>query len=78
MSMPSPTYLTPAIPVTLLSEDRAEVTAALLEHGLDDEYVRELLDFAELHGDAQSAAVRVFVNGAHWTADLFGPRQEAA
>jgi hypothetical protein len=67
----------PSEPRTLESEDRGEVAAALLGHGLDEEYVRELLDLAGLEGDAQSAWVRVAFDGATWFADLF-PVQEAA
>lgn len=65
-------------PRTLLSRDRGEITAALLGHLQDEEAVTELLDFAGLHGDAQTTRARVAFDGETWTADLFGPKREAA
>lgn len=65
-------------PRTLLSEDRAEIAAALLGHLGSEEQVTELLDAAELHGDAQNARARVTCDGITWTADLFGPKAEGA
>jgi hypothetical protein len=76
--MPQPAYRGATAPRTLMSQDRAEVTAALLEHGLDREEATGLLDFAGLHGDGQTARARVSFDGETWLADLFGQRQEAA
>ena len=63
---------------TLLSRERGEIAAALRGHGFDEEATAEMLDFAELHGDAQTTRARVTFDGETWTADLFGKRQEAA
>ena len=65
-------------PRTLLSAERSEIAAALRGHGLDEETATEMLDFAELEGDVQTARARVTFDGESWTVDLFGPRREAA
>ena len=65
-------------PRTLLSRERPEIAAALLGHLQDEEAATELLDSAELWGDAQTAQTRVTFDGKTWTADLFGPKREAA
>lgn len=78
ISMPPPPKPRSTLPRTLLSENRAEVAAALLSHIGDDGDVTELLDFAQLHGDAQTAAAAVSVDGDSWLLELFGPRREAA
>lgn len=65
-------------PRTLLSAERSEIAAALLWHGLGEEAATEMLDFAELHGDGQTTRAKVTFDGETWTADLFGPRKEAA
>lgn len=78
MPMPPPPKPRCTLPRTLLSESRAEVAAALLSHIGDAGDVTEMLDFAQLHGDAQTAAAVVSVDGDSWLLEMFGPRREAA
>lgn len=80
ISMPPPPRPASPTPRTLLSSERSEIAAALREHGLSKKAVTEMLDFAELHGDAQTARARVTFDGESWTADLFGkpPTAKAA
>ena len=65
-------------PRTLLSKDRGEIATALREHGLYEEAVTGILDFAELHGAAQTLRAGVTWDGTTWTAEMFGPRKGAA
>lgn len=77
MSIPWPAYKCAAPSRTHLCQDRAEAATVLLEHGLDREEATRLLDFAELHGDGQTARARVCFGGDTWTVDLFGQRKAA-
>ena len=73
-----PHHQPPPGPRTLLSAERSEIAAALRGHGLEEWTVTEILDFAELEGDVQTARARVTFDGESWTADLFGPGRDAA
>lgn len=66
----------PAIPRTLLSRDRGEVTAVLATHLGDEALAIALLDEAGLHGDAQVTRAKVQADGDGWMVDLFAPRRD--
>lgn len=75
MSTPHPAYKGSAPARTISAANRAGAAEVLLEHLHDEEQAREILDFAELEGEAQTAQARVSVDrDGTWIVDLFGPR----